>query len=155
MRPALPRVAAALALAVAGCLGSSPSGSGDTGATAGGGNDAGVAGAADLAGAPPPDLTLHPLPRDLGAIDFAGDLAGFVNCFGAAVCDPNTSFCIRLNAGSAANPGTSQSPACYEPVDCMGANMSCDCITQDPVLGPSCVNCVDHMDGTHDCYAQP
>jgi len=37
----------------------------------------------------------------------------------------------------------------------MGANMNCDCITQDPVLGGSCVNCVDHMDGTYDCYAQP
>ena len=63
-------------------------------------------------------------------------------------------FCIRLNPGSAANPGTPARPACYQPVDCMGANMNCDCITQDPVLMQHCTNCVDHADGTFDCYAQ-
>jgi hypothetical protein len=136
-----------------GCVGAMPSGGDGTGS---GGNgsvqdspgDAGVDSVADLA--PPADLTPHPLAADLGSTD----LAGFVNCFGAAVCDPSTSFCIRLNSGSATAPGTMQTPACYEPVDCMGANMNCDCITQDPVLGGSCVNCVDHMDGTYDCYAQ-
>jgi hypothetical protein len=129
-----------------------PSGSDGTGGNGGSMQDstadAGVGGAADLASEA--DLAPHPLPADLGSTD----LAGFVNCYGVAVCDPNTSFCIRLNSGSATNPGTMQMPACYEPVDCMGANMNCDCITQDPVLGGSCVNCVDHMDGTYDCYAQ-
>ena len=142
----------AAALTTAGCVGVEPaasdgSGSGGNGATQDSTPDAGVS--ADLA--PPADLTPHPLPADLGSTD----LAGLVSCFGMAVCDPNTSFCIVLHSGSAAVPGTMLPPACYEPVDCMGANMNCDCITQDPVLGGSCVNCVDHMDGTYDCYAQP
>ena len=142
----------ALAFSVAACVGAMPAGgdgTGGNGATQDSTADAGVGSGADLA--PGPDLSPHPLPADLGSTD----LAGFVDCFGAAVCDPTTSFCIRLNSGSAAAPGTTQTPACYQPVDCMGANMNCDCITQDPVLGGSCVNCVDHMDGTYDCYAQP
>lgn len=136
---------------VGGCVGAMPSGSDGTGGNGApqgaGGDDAGVGGApdlgapADLAQAPPPDLV-------------SVDLTGLVDCFGATVCDPNTTFCIRLNSGSATNPGTAKTPACYEPVDCMGANMNCDCITQDAVLGPNCLNCVDHMDGTYDCYAQ-
>ena len=147
---------AVFAVTVAACVGVMPSGSDGTGGNGGAGGatqdstaDAGVGGAPDLAGGA--DLAPHPLPADLGSTD----LAGLVNCYGAAICDPNTSFCIRLNSGSATNPGTMQTPACYEPVDCMGANMNCDCITQDPVLGGLCVNCVDHMDGTYDCYAQP
>jgi hypothetical protein len=143
-------VAIAGAVGFSGCLGDAPSS-----AQAVGGNgatqdniDAGVGSVVDLAGGP--DLSPHPLPLDLGSTD----LAGLVNCFGATVCDPNQSFCIRLHSGSATNPGTTQTPACYEPVDCMGANMNCDCITQDPVLGGSCVNCVDNQDNTYDCYAQ-
>ena len=144
-----------LAVAVAaGCGSASPpasatGGNGGNGGTQGSTADAGAGTAVDLADGP--DLAPRPLPPDLGSTD----LAGVVNCFGATVCDPTSSFCIRLNSGSAANPGTIQTPACYQPVDCMGANMNCDCITQDPVLGGSCVNCVDHMDGTYDCYAQP
>ncbi len=152
MRVALVLVLAfAAAAGVSACGGAMPSGSDGT---ATGGNGAGHATSADAGVAAdlatPADLTPRPLPADLGSTD----LAGFVNCFGAAVCDPTTMFCIVLHSGSATNPGTAQTPACYEPVDCMGANMNCDCITQDAVLGPSCVNCVDHMDGTYDCYAQ-
>ena len=138
----------------AACLGSMPSGSagggggGTGGATQDSTPDAGVGSVADLA--TPADLHPRPPLPDLASTD----LAGFVDCFGATVCDPTMSFCIRLNTGSATNPGTTQTPACYQPVDCMGANMNCDCITQDPVLAASCVNCVDHMDGTYDCYAQ-
>ena len=137
------------------CLGSMPAGSGGTGGNGGNGGaaqdstaDAGVEAVADLA--PPADLHPRPVMPDL----VSTDLAGFVDCFGATVCDPTTTFCIRLNSGSPTNVGKTQTPACYEPVDCMGANMNCDCITQDPVLGASCVSCVDHMDGTYDCYAQ-
>src|SRR4051812_50016806 len=107
-------VVVAFAFTVAGCVGVMPSGGDGTGTGTGGGGptqdstaDAGVGGAPDLATAD--DLSPHPLPPDLGS----SDLAGFVNCFGAAVCDPNTSFCIRLNSGSATNPGTTQTPACY------------------------------------------
>src|SRR6266481_978352 len=99
--------AAAFGLAL-GCVGASsapPSSTGGNGSTQDSPADAGVV--ADLA--PAADLAPHPLPADLGSTD----LAGFVNCFGATVCDPNTSFCIRLNSGSAANPGTTQTPACY------------------------------------------
>ncbi len=141
---------AACSVAMAACVGAMPSGSDGTG-----GNgpvqmavpDAGAASVPDLGS--PADLARPPMPDLVSA-----DLTGLVNCFGATVCDPNTTFCIREHSGSAANPGTTQTPACYEPVDCMGANMNCDCITQDPVIGPACVNCVDNMDGTYDCYAQ-
>ncbi len=147
-------VAVAGAVGLSGCLADAPTAA----AAAVGGNgaipgpaDAGVAAVADLAtSTAASDLGPRPTVHDLAA----ADLAGFVDCFGAAVCDPNTSFCIRLSSGSATTPGTTQTPACYEPVDCMGANMNCDCITQDPVLGPLCANCVDHQDGTYDCYAQ-
>lgn len=142
----------AVTVVLAACVGSMPSGSNGNGGSGGAGQDstadAGVGGAADLA--TPADLHPRPVMPDL----VSSDLAGFVDCFGATVCDPTTTFCIRFSSGSATTPGTTQTPACYEPVDCMGANMNCDCITQDPVLGASCVNCVDHMDGTYDCYAQ-
>ncbi len=141
-------IAAAVGFA-AGCVGASsapPSSTGGNGSTQDSPADAGVA--ADLA--PAVDLGPALAPPDL----VSTDLAGFVNCFGVTVCDPSMDFCIRLNSGSATNPGTIHSPACYQPIDCMGANMNCDCITQDAVLGASCVNCVDHMDGTYDCYAQ-
>jgi hypothetical protein len=147
----LAMVGLAVAFGLAGCLGApaapGPS-TGGNGSSQDSTGDAAVGSAADLATSA--DLSPRPLP-DLGS----SDLAGLVDCFGATVCDPTSTFCIRLNSGTAANPGTTQTPACYQPVDCMGANMNCDCITQDPVLGGSCVNCVDHMDGTYDCYAQP
>jgi hypothetical protein len=136
-------LASALGLAV-GCLGSMPTGG--NGATGGPTADAGVGGVVDLAS--PPDLAHQP--ADLRSTD----LAGLVDCFEVTVCDPTMNFCIRLNSGSATNPGTVTTPACYQPADCMGANMDCDCITQDPVLSVLCANCVDHMDGTYDCYAQ-
>ena len=151
MRLAPTTFAAVIGLAAAGCLGSMPSGSttgtGGNSSPESGATDAGVA-QADLASGP--DLAPAPSPPDL----MSTDLAGLVNCFGKTVCDPTMEFCIRLNPGSATNPGTPQAPACYQPVDCMGANMNCDCITQDAVLANYCVNCVDHMDGTYDCYAQ-
>ncbi|MGZ3425261.1 MAG: hypothetical protein ACXVCV_01375 [Polyangia bacterium] len=146
----LAMIGLAVAFGLAGCLGAPAAPASSTGGN-GASQDApaDAAAAADLAESP--DLAPRPLPPDLGS----SDLAGLVDCFGATVCDPTTTFCIRLNTGSAANPGTIKTPACYEPVDCMGANMNCDCITQDPVLAPLCANCVDHMDGTYDCYAQP
>lgn len=142
---------AAFAVATAACVGAMPSGSDGTG-----GNGPAQAAVPDAAAGSAPDLgapadLAHPPLPDLGSTD----LAGLVNCFGVTVCDPSTTFCIRFNAGSPAAPGAPSAPACYEPVDCMGANMNCDCITQDPVLGPSCASCADHMDGTYDCYAQP
>ncbi|HEX8950684.1 MAG TPA: hypothetical protein VF945_02510, partial [Polyangia bacterium] len=122
--PAFAAFAAAACLGA--CVGSMPSGG--SGGNGGGGGptqdttaDAGVGGGPDLA--TPADLMPQPLSADLGSTD----LAGFVNCFGAAVCDPASSFCIRFSSGSAATPGTTQTPACYAPVDCMGANMNCDC----------------------------
>lgn len=147
---------AALSAVVVGCLGSAPA---DKGAAADGSApdsspDAAVgAAAADLGSAPAADLTVpRPLPMDLGSTD----LAGFVNCFNDTVCDPTTTFCIKYHSGSAAAPGTVVSgPACYQPADCMGTAMNCACITQDATLGGACLNCVDHMDGTYDCYAQP
>ncbi|HEY2747141.1 MAG TPA: hypothetical protein VGL86_21105 [Polyangia bacterium] len=143
-------VTGAMGLAAGGCLGSMPSsaasGTGGNAAPASGGDDAGVA-APDLASGP--DLAPAPMP-DLASTD----LAGLVDCYGKAVCDPTMEFCIRLYPGSATTPGTPQPPACYQPVDCMGANMNCDCITQDATLSAYCANCVDHMDGTYDCYAQ-
>ncbi len=142
-------VTAAFGLA-AGCLGSMPSSSatgvGGNGTPENGATDAGVAGP-DLATGP--DLAPPAMP-DL----MSTDLAGLVNCFGKTVCDPTMDFCIQLYPGSQTTPGTPTPPACYQPVDCMGANMDCDCITQDPVLSTYCVNCVDNMDGTFACYAQ-
>jgi hypothetical protein len=147
----LAMIGLAVAFGLAGCVGASPATSTGTGGNGGAQDtpaDAGVEPAADLA--PGDDLAPKPAGPDLRSTD----LAGLVDCFGATVCDPTMNFCIRLNSGSAANPGTTQTPACYQPVDCMGANMNCDCITQDPVLAPLCTNCVDHLDGTYDCYAQ-
>ena len=151
MRIATIALTAALGLA-AGCLGAMPAsdssmGTGGGGATADTTADAGVD-APDLA--PVADLAPAPVAADLRSTD----LAGLVDCFDTAVCDPTMEFCIKLHPGSTANPGTAQRPACYQPVDCMGANMNCDCITQDPVLSVYCTNCVDNMNGTYDCYAQ-
>lgn len=151
MRPTL-LVAAALAI---GCLGSNPTGGGGGG---GGGSqdataDMATSAGGDMAGSPSKssDMSLpQAQPMDLGSTD----LAGFVNCFGATVCDPNTSFCIKYHSGSQANPGSLVAgPACFEPADCMGTTMNCTCITQDANLGGACPSCVDHMDGTYDCYA--
>jgi hypothetical protein len=143
-------VASFAVIGLVGCLGDMPSGAvGGNGAS---GHDtpsldAGVGGGE-------PDLAIAP---DLArpATDLRStDLAGLVDCFGATVCDPTQSFCMRLHSGSQAAPGTTQSPACYEPADCMGANMNCDCITQDATLSTLCPVCVDNQDGTYDCYAQ-
>jgi hypothetical protein len=139
---------------LAGC-GSSPDAPSDGGPpdlTTGGASDGG--GGKDGGGVP--------TPVDSGSIanfDLASaDLTGLTNCFGVAVCDPNSSFCIRYNAGSQATPGALVGgPACYEPSDTcanQGLNMDCTCIQGDSNLGMACQgSCVDHMDGTYDCYA--
>ena len=87
-------------------------------------------------GADPADLAPPRKPVDLASTD----LAGYVNCFGVAVCDPTMAFCIKFHTGSQAAPGNvpSGSPACYAPADCNGTNMNCDCITQDAALGGNC-----------------
>jgi hypothetical protein len=149
MRPALV-VVAAFAI---GCGGNKPSGGGGgSGGTPDSTRDmASTTSIADLAGASPStDMSLPVAqPQDLGS----SDLAGFVNCFGAAVCDPATSFCMRYHSGSQASPGNLVAgPACFEPADCMGTTMNCTCIMQDANLGGACPVCVDHMDGTYDCY---
>lgn len=142
-------------LALTGCLGSAPD------ATDGGTmhqltNDGGSDG-----GAPTSDSGV-PTPVDsgtIGNIDFSNaDLTGLTNCYGATACDPNQAFCIRFYAGSQAAPGSlAGGPACYEPSDTcanQGQNMDCGCIQNDPVLGVACQgSCLDHMDGTYDCYA--
>ena len=132
----------------AGCLGGTPSSTaiGGNGATQDSTPDAGVA-APDLSVSP--DLAPAPAPPDMRSTD----LAGLGDCFGVAVCDPTMEFCIRVIPGSPSAPGKPKPAACYQPVDCMGANMNCDCITQDPVLSAVCASCVDHMDGTYDCYS--
>jgi hypothetical protein len=103
-----------------------------------------------------------PAPVDSGSIanfDLASaDLTGLTNCFGATVCDPTSSFCIRYYNGSQATPGSlAGGPACYQPSDTcanQGLNMDCTCIQGDSNLGAACAgSCVDHMDGTYDCYA--
>jgi hypothetical protein len=108
--------------------------------------------ASSVDGGAPADLLPRHAPQDLGA----ADLAGFVNCYGVAVCDPGTMFCIKYHSGSPATPGnlTAGSPACFVPDDCNGNTMDCSCITQDTSLGPNCATCVDNKDGTYDCYAQ-
>jgi len=91
-----------LAVAVAaGCGSASPPATGGNGGNGGMQDstaDAGAGSAVDLADGP--DLAPRPLPPDLGSTD----LAGVVNCFGATVCDPTSSFCIRLNSSTAWAP---------------------------------------------------
>ncbi len=94
-------------------------------------------------------------------LDFAAtDLAGLVNCYGRAVCDPAMDFCISYNDGSEAAPGVTVfgSPACYTPdTPCAdnGQAMDCGCIQNDAALGLGCQgSCIDNMDGTFVCYAQ-
>jgi hypothetical protein len=143
-------------LALTGCLGSAPD------ATDGGGtmhqltNDGGSDG-----GSSATDSGV-PTPIDSGTggtIDFSNaDLTGLTNCYGVTACDPNEAFCIRFYAGSQTTPGSlAGGPACYEPSDTcanQGQNMDCGCIQADPILGVACQgSCVDHMDGTYDCYA--
>lgn len=95
-----------------------------------------------------------------GALDLASlDLAGLTNCFGAAICNPGTSFCLRFHDGSQAQPGNlTGGPACFEPADTcanQGQPMNCSCIQNDANLGVACQgSCVDHGDGTYDCYKQ-
>jgi hypothetical protein len=89
----------------------------------------------------------------------SSDLAGLFNCYGVAVCDPTTDFCIKYYTGSAATPGQlMNSPACFTPSDTcgnQGQNMDCACIQNDANLGVGCKgSCVDNMDGTFTCYAK-
>jgi hypothetical protein len=113
----------------------------------GSGVDGGMQSMADLAGGG-------------GSIDLASlDLAGLTNCYGVAICDPNAAFCIRFHDGSQAAPGNVTSgPACFEPSDTcanQGQPMNCSCIQADSNLGVTCQgSCVDHGDGTYDCYKQ-
>jgi hypothetical protein len=150
MRLLAPWISAAL---LAGCLGSSP----DDGGL---GQDLGADAAGDGSGAHSDGGLPTPVDSGLiGNLDFSNaDLTGLTNCYGATVCDPTSSFCIRFYNGSAAAPGTlGGGPACYEPSDTcgnQGQNMDCGCIQADPILGAECQgSCVDHMDGTYDCYA--
>ncbi len=90
----------------------------------------------------------------------ATDLAGLFICYGVAICDPSTDFCIKYYAGSAAVPGNLvNSPACFTPSDTcgnQGLNMNCDCIQGDANTGTLCQgSCVDNLDGTFTCYAKP
>jgi hypothetical protein len=99
------------------------------------------------------DMAKHPF--DLAATD----LAGLVNCYNVAICDPNMDFCIRYDNGSQAAPGKSvfNSPACFTPaMPCADAMqpMDCNCIQNDDALGMNCQgSCVDNGDGTFVCYA--
>jgi len=142
-------------LLVAGCMGSAPDASDAAPPVDGSGSDDLVTAGNHDGGVPTP-VDSGPI----GNLDFAGaDLTGLTNCFGATACDPTTSFCIRYNAGSQAAPGTlAGGPACYEPADTcanQGLNMDCSCIQADNNLGGACQgSCVDHMDGTYDCYAK-
>jgi hypothetical protein len=80
---------------------------------------------------------------------------GLVNCYGATLCDPNQTFCIKFFGGTAADPQKLVGgPACYEPLDCGGLAMDCTCITQDASLGHGCVTCVDNQNGTFSCFPQ-
>jgi hypothetical protein len=145
------------ALAVAaGCLaGPAPTDNANGATTPPGANE--DAGVADLATTSPPDmadpvwdLAWPKLPPDLASTD----LAGYTNCFNAAICNATTSFCIKYHTGTPAMPGAIPAgPSCYEPADCSGTAMNCACITQDAVLGANCKSCADHLDGTYDCYA--
>jgi hypothetical protein len=100
----------------------------------------------DLATSRPPDLS-------------STDLAGLVDCYGGAICNPRVEFCIRYHSGSMAAPGTvAYGPACYEPATaCKDAmqNMNCGCIQGDSSLGVQCQGaCVNNMNGTFECYAK-
>lgn len=143
----------------AGCLGDTPAPMGPGGpgpaapgrsVTPAGPNDVLTSGADPT---PPPTG-----PTDLGAAP-PGDLAGLVNCYGVAVCDPSLHFCIQFFSGSQAAPGAPvSSAACYQPTDTcanQGQPMTCACIQADPSLGTGCQgSCLDHGDGTYFCYAQ-
>ena len=99
------------------------------------------------------DMAKHPF--DLAATD----LAGLVNCYNVAICDPNMDFCIRYDDGSQAAPGKAvfSSPACFTPGTPCADNMQpmdCNCIQNDDTLGLNCQgSCVDNGDGTFVCYA--
>src|SRR5437660_1029853 len=95
---------AILAFAASGCVGAAPPDSSAPAAT--GKPDTPVA-TDDLAMAAPPDMAepvwdLAPpkLPPDFAS----SDLAGYTNCYGATVCDPTTSFCIKYHSGNQAMP---------------------------------------------------
>jgi hypothetical protein len=152
--------AAALIVLMAGCLGGGGGDAPDGGAVELGASDdsGGVTPSNDDGGGGPPtplDSGMAPGMSDLAALD----LAGLTNCYGVAICDPGSSFCIRYFAGSQATPGNAAGgPACYQPSDTcanQGQPMNCSCIQADSNLGPSCQgSCVDHNDGTYDCYAK-
>jgi hypothetical protein len=153
MRLFLP-VLLVLLVVLAGCLDGPSDGPADQLPTDGGaqaGGDSSVP-TGDLSMGPP-DLTPPP---DL----FPADIAGMINCHGVAICDPAIHFCIIFHSGSQATPGSvSGGPACFEPSDAcanQGQQMNCGCIQADNTLGTNCQgSCVDHMDGTYDCYAMP
>jgi hypothetical protein len=98
------------------------------------------------------DMAKHPF--DLAATD----LAGLVNCYNVAICDPNMDFCIRYDDGSQAVPGKAVfgSPACFTPAVPCADNMQpmdCNCIQNDDALGMNCQgSCVDNGNGTFVCY---
>jgi len=131
-------------LALAGCVGSVPPANVDGAVDAATDGKAAPDGAADQAAA--------------AASDLAGvDLAGLVDCYGVAVCDPTMDFCLRYFDGSQGAPGKlSSGPACFTPSDTctnQGQPMDCNCILNDARLSMGCANCLDHGDGTFDCFA--
>jgi hypothetical protein len=164
---ALVRTAAALICVVhlTACLGSDP-------ATPDGSvSGVGTGGSPDGGGPLPAGNTnddgggsVLPTPLDGGTVNASVDLAaldlgGFTNCYGVAICDPGAAFCIRFWDGSQAAKGNLVGgPACYEPTDTcanQGQPMNCSCIQADTNLGVACMgSCVDHQDGTYDCYKQ-
>ena len=156
---------ALVSLAASGCVdgpGSPPDGF--VGAGGGGGGGASNGGGGGTQASPdlgmPADMTALPPdlmpPPDL----FPADIAGLTNCYGVALCDPQLMFCIKYHDGSQTTPGkTTGGPACYSPsMSCADQqqNMDCGCIQADNALGVACQgSCVDHGDGTYDCYAMP
>jgi hypothetical protein len=104
---------------------------------------------------PQPDLTPLPLPPQPPPDLAPSDLTGLVNCYSKAYCDAATMFCLRFFGGSPGKPEPEKvAPACYAPNDpCPNGTLDCNCIQQDPVLGPSCAECFDNKDGTFTCYA--
>jgi hypothetical protein len=86
------------------------------------------------------------------------DLAGLLDCYGVAICNPSMDFCIKYHAGSQAAPGALvNSPACFSPSDTcanQGQTMGCNCIQADANLGPHCQTCVAGTNGAFDCYGQ-
>lgn len=160
---ALPLLAALVAPLAVACLGDMTRPVGGTPGP-GGGVDAGIG--PHTEGLQPPDLgpSSGPddlAPRPIARLDLAGaDLAGLTDCFGYAVCDATTMFCIRYHDGDEQAPGKMPyAPSCYQPTDTcdnMGQGFDCGCIQNDPVLGIPCQgSCVDNNNGTFDCYARP